>query len=250
MISRRISCWAKPGTTVRLVAALVALTGVAACARPALEATQVYQGPRLPPPARVLVYDLAVSPDEVRLDRGLSARMASAAQGSPRTQQEIAAGRQVVNALSNGIVNELRGRGIAAERAAGAPEGARDRDLLVEGQLISVDEGNRTERNIVGLGAGRSNVQADVQLLYKDTGRAPFLLVNYEGASMSGRKPGMAETMGVGALGGHLAAAAGLGAGASALSEARRADIQADAERMGKDVADRIARYYASQGWR
>ena len=236
---------------IAILAAIVlaGLSGLAACARPNLQATQVYQGPRLPPPGRVFVYDLAVSPDEVKLDRGLSARLVSAAQGTPRTEQEIAAGRQVA-AISNGVVTELRKRGIPAERAAGPPQGAPGRDLLVEGQLISIDEGNRTERNIIGLGAGRSDVQADVQLLYRDPGRAPLLLVNYEGASTSGRKPGVAETMGVGAIGRHLAAGAGVGAGASVVSEAFRTDVRTDAERMGKDLADRIAQYYASQGWR
>jgi hypothetical protein len=229
---------------------LAGITGLAACARPNLQATRVYQGPRLPPPGRVLVYDLAVSPDEVKLDRGLSARLVSAAQGTPRTEQEIAAGRQVAAAISNGVVTELRKHGIPAERAAGPSQGVPGRDLLVEGQLISIDEGNRTERNIIGLGAGRSDVQADVQLLYHAPGRAPFLLVNYEGASTSGRKPGVAETMGVGAIGRHLAAGAAVGAGASVLSEAFRTDVRTDAERMGKELADRIAQYYASQGWR
>ena len=243
-----------PAST-RRVAALAAfvladLWGLTACVRPDMQATQVYQGPRLPPPARVLVHDLAVSPDEVKLDRGLSARLVGATQGTPRTEQEIAAGRQVASAISNGVVTELRKRGILAERAAGPAQGAPVRDLLVEGQLISIDEGNRNERNIIGLGAGRSDVQADVQLLYQVPGREPLLLVNYEGAATSGRKPGMAETMGVGAIGRHLAAGAAVGAGAAAVSEAFRTDVRTDAERMGKELADRIAQYYASQGWR
>ena len=36
--------------------------------------------------------------------------------------------------------------------------------MLIKGQLISIDEGNRTERVIVGLGAGRSDVRAQVQV--------------------------------------------------------------------------------------
>ncbi|MCW2243054.1 DUF4410 domain-containing protein [Azospirillum canadense] len=241
---------AAPAAMIQLAVALVVVSGLVACAKPEMEATQVYRGPRLPPPTRVLVSDLAVTPDEVKLDRGLSSRLVSAAQGTPRTEQEIAVGRRVVNAMSEAVVTELRKRGIPAERAAGGPSVGGGSDLLVEGQLISIDEGNRTQRNVIGLGAGRSDVQADVQLLYRPVGSAPFLLVNYEGASTSGRKPGMAETMGVGAIGRRLASGAALGAAPSAASEAFRAEVRDDAQRMGKDVADRIADYYTSQGWR
>lgn len=46
-----------------------------------------YAGERLPKPERVLVYDLAVTPDEVKLDRGLSARAVEAMKKSSRTEQ-------------------------------------------------------------------------------------------------------------------------------------------------------------------
>lgn len=39
-----------------------------------------------------------------------------------------------------------------------------EKDLMVKGQLLSTDEGNRTERVVIGLGAGRTSVQANVQV--------------------------------------------------------------------------------------
>src|SRR3954467_1653643 len=111
----------RPVSAFRLLAILGVASCLAACARPQLETSQVYQGPHLPPPSRILVYDLAVAPGEVRLDQGVSARLMAAAQGGSRTEQEMVAGRQVVAAISNSTVKELRNRGLPAERAVGSP---------------------------------------------------------------------------------------------------------------------------------
>jgi len=53
--------------------------------------------------------------------------------------------------------------GLYAERASGPvpPVGT---DLLIMGQLVSIDEGNAAERVIIGLGAGRSDAEAHAQV--------------------------------------------------------------------------------------
>ena len=139
----------------------------------------------LPRPDRVLVYDFAVSPEEVRLDRGLSARAAAAAKGTSRTEQEITTGRKVASALSEHLVKEIRKLGLDAERAAG-PVQQENNDLAIGGHFLSIDEGNRTERVVIGLGAGRTDVQAEV--LVHQNG---LLVEQLETDAKSGLKPGM-----------------------------------------------------------
>jgi len=82
---------------------------------------------------------------------------------------------------------------------------------LIKGQLVSIDEGNRTERVIIGLGAGRSDVRAHVQAC-EVTPTGSRLLDRIEIDGKSGLTPGMAESMGAGGL-------AGRGSGCSDRSE-------------------------------
>ena len=116
----------------------------------------------LPRPDRILVYDFAVTPDEVRLDSGLSTQLGQLFgggqnPGTSRTAEEMA------NAVANALVKELNQYGLPAERALSAPS-AGGRLLMIKGQFVSIDEGNRTERVLIGLGAGRTGVQASVQV--------------------------------------------------------------------------------------
>ena len=225
-----------------VIAFLIAGMASACASTDVREVSTDISGP-LPRPDRVLVYDLAVSPEEVQLDRGLSARAVAAAQGTSRTEQEIATGRKVASALSKHLVKEIRKLGLDAERAAG-PRQQENNDLAIEGHFLSIDEGNRTERVVIGLGAGRTEVQAEV-LLYQNG----LLVEQLETDAKSGLKPGMAETMGAGAAAGNLAAAAVVSAGTAGASEAFGANVEADAARTAKKLAKHLEEFFVRKGW-
>ncbi|MGD8810228.1 MAG: DUF4410 domain-containing protein, partial [Gammaproteobacteria bacterium] len=105
-----------------------------------------------------------------------------------------------------------------------------------------------TRRVIIGLGVGRSTVEARVQLYEAIRGRAQ-LIETMKATTRSGRKPGMAEMIGVGALAGHIVTATALSGAASGASEALSANVDALAETMAKKVADEIVEYYEKRGW-
>jgi hypothetical protein len=201
-----------------------------------------YSGGPLPRPDRVLVSDFAVSPEEVKLDGGISARAFAAAKGTSRTEQEMEIGRKVASSLSEQLVKEIRKLGLSAERAMGTPPQEGD-DLVIEGHFLSIDEGNRTERAVIGLGMGRTDVQAEVQI-YQNA----RLVEQFETEAKSGRKPGMAETMGVGAAAGTLATTAVVSAAAAVGSEAFSANVEADASRTAKKLAQQLAVFFVRQG--
>ena len=104
---------------------------------------------KLPRPDRILVYNFAVSPDEIKLDRGISNQLEAHIQKTPKTVEEKAVGRGVADSVAKHLVQHIQSLGFSAERAAGAPPETGN-ILEVEGQFISIDEGNRTERVIVG----------------------------------------------------------------------------------------------------
>ena len=202
-----------------------------------------YDGPMMPRPERVLVYDLACSPDEVELDSGLSALAVEALKHASRTEQKIEACHEVAGVISKYLVEELQKMGMPAQADDGALSQEPD-DMLVTGQFLAIDEGNRTERVIIGLGAGRTDVRAEVQL--RENGQ---VLEELDSDAKSGRNPGMAETMGVGAVAGHLSMSTVVSTVAQGASETFGSNVEADGRRTAKDIAKKLEPFFVSQQW-
>ncbi len=202
---------------------------------------------QLPRPNQLLVYNFAVSPGEVELDEGISAKLSDYMSGTSRTQEEINIGQQVSSALATHLVEELQSFGFPVQRAAGPPPIGVS-ILAVRGQFLSIDEGNRTERVVIGLGLGRTDVKTYVQV-YDLSGKSRKIVEQFEVDAKSGAKPGMAETMGVGAAAGHLGTSAALGGALAVGSEAFSANVDADAKRTAKKIAKELGAFFVSQGW-
>ncbi len=205
---------------------------------------------QLPRPDRILVYDFAVSPDEVKLDTGLSAEIMqkyAEHKGASRTAEEIKVGHKVADAVAAELVKKIRGYGLMAERAFGLPS-AKGKVLMVKGQLLSIDEGNRSERVAIGLGAGRTSVQANVQV-YEMTAKGMQQVDALRGTAKSGRKPGMGEMMGVGAIAGHLLASTVVSGVLAGTSEMTSATVEADGKRLAENIAQELGKFFVDQGW-
>ena len=92
---------------------------------------------------------------------------------------------------------------------------------MVSGNILSIDQGNRTRRNVVGFGVGESKVTAKVNVYIQAPGEAPRLLQSFNADSESGKKPGLAVA-GVGAAAGSAATAAADGVGGAWRRSPRR----------------------------
>jgi hypothetical protein len=229
-------------------AAPAALVLLAACT--SAQSTMETGGEMMPRPEVVIVDTFATSPDEVKLDEGLSTEVEQIIKersGTSRTEQEAQAGRQVADAIADKLVVEIQDMGLTAQRGSAVPAGTQNA-LLITGQLVSIDEGNRTERVIIGLGAGRSDVRAQVQV-YEVTAAGRQLIDQIEIDAKSGLTPGMAESMGVGGLTGHLLVATAVSGGLHVVSESMGANVVADADRAAKGIAKQLSILFARQGW-
>jgi hypothetical protein len=205
---------------------------------------------KLPRPDHVLVYDFAASPAEVELDKGLSADLMQKYEkhkGETRTAEEVKVGHKVADALAEELVKKIRSYGLMAERAFGLPT-AEGKVLMVKGQLLSIDEGNRTERVVIGLGAGRTSVQANVQV-YEMTPEGKQEVDTLRGTAKSGRKPGMGEMMGIGAIAGHLLTSTVISGALAAGTEMTSATVEADGKRLAEDIAKDLGKFFVEQGW-
>ena len=219
------------------VAAMVGVLLLGACT--SAETTSSDPSQNLPKPDIVIVQPFAVSPGEVKLDQGLSAEMQQAMQGGSRSQQEQQAGRQVADAIAQKIATHIRDLGLPAEVGMAAPAGA-TRPLIITGQLASIDEGNRTERMVIGLGLGRSDVRAMAQV---HAAGVPTPVLQIEVDAKSGLKPGVVAAAPMG-----LAAVA-VNVGLGVVSETASADVVADADRAAAGISKQLASYFGQQGW-
>ena len=97
---------------------------------------------------------------------------------------------------------------------------------------------------MIGLGAGRPDVKAEVQL-YQNGLVVEQLVTD----AKSGRKPGAAETMGDGAAADSLAVSAAATGGLTAADEALGSNVEADAARTAKKLAGQLEEFFVREGW-
>lgn len=228
-------------------AAMILLAGSLGCATTQATTTMTYAG-SLPRPERILVYAFATSPEEVKLDSSPSVVAAWKLEGVSESSERRQVARSVADTLADNLVAKIQAFGLPAERAeAAAPPDGRP-TLGIGGHFLSIDEGSRAARVVIGLGAGKSDVRTVVHVFtVSPEGRR--VVDEFEIVAKSGSTPGMAETMGAGAVAGHLATAAVVSTAKAIGSEAFGDDVEADARRTAGKVATLLEDFFAQQGW-
>jgi hypothetical protein len=196
----------------------------------------------IPKPDLIVINDFAVTPSEVKLDKGvLATAMRDAKHGSP-TQEEEQLGHMVSEKLAQTLVEELRKDGIPAARPRNNPK-TTDTTAFLSGQFITIDQGNQSARVWVGFGLGGSELRTRVQVA-----QGGELVAEAETATKSSLKPGMLVSLGTGSAAGSGASIAA-GAIGGGVSETLLATVEADASRTAKEVAKKIRQAYVDRGW-
>lgn len=194
-------------------------------------------------PDFILVKDLAVTADEVKLDSGAVAK-ATRNSGSKKPEDlEIQLGHVVAQAFTDALVDNLRKAGI---RTAKISDGYKptDKTLIISGKFVQINQGNQTTRVLIGFGAGNGDIQAliDATQGNKQIARA---MVTTTGSY----KPGLLVPVAGGAAAGSVIVSSAVAGGTTALSEGFVAGVQCDAQRAAKDVAKKIVQGYINHGW-
>src|SRR5215831_4773970 len=213
----------KTGSVVRsaaagLALAALALTVMAGCARVSTESV-LKSTDRLPRPELILVHDYQVSRDEVQLDSAISSRVKRAVKSTPEAEDQIKVEQKVSRALTTTLVDEIRKLGIRAEPAAMASPVAGP-TLSIEGQIASINEGNKAKRLVVGFGSGASEVRTLTRVYEVTSEEGHRLVEDFYTTAKSSRKPGFGPMAGIGVAAG-LAASRAAEAGAIGVITAR-----------------------------
>ena len=214
------------------------------CGSAQVTAIRSYDGSPVPHPRTIYVYDFAVRSDEVMQSTGT--RVEAYLAGERATSEELDEVRKVAHALSEVLVEEFQNSGMPAVRREGELEIAAG-SLGVYGQLVSIDEGSRWKRVLIGFGVGKSTLSAIAQL-YRPTPGGPAVMTEFQGTAESGWKPGILTTLPIGAAVQGIAVAAAVSAGSGVLGEIN-SSVAADARRFAKKLAKELEEFFEEQGW-
>jgi hypothetical protein len=197
----------------------------------------VYTGSTpLPKPTKILVYDFAVNPDDVQVDKLQSMRPRHLITGDKKPDAVAAsAGKK----FSQELVKALEKTGIPVERVAkDAP--AADNQMMVQGSFTSLKEGHKAERDTIGMGTGNADVEATVDVHVK-TGADMVLISQFSTDSKPAANVGSAVPVAVG-----LNPAAVV---TKSTVMDRKKTLNAYATKTADATAKEIFKSMAAQGW-
>ncbi len=137
--------------------------------------------------------------------------------------------------------------GLPAERAGAGPP-ASVGNLLIGGEFISIDEGSRAKRMLIGFGAGAVELRTLVEgyLVTKD-GLEP--LGSAEIRAAGGKMPGMLVPVLGGAMAGEAGRSAVISGTLNAAQELGPEGMSAAAKRTANEIAKVLRDAFRRRGW-
>ena len=234
-------------TLVRFIeVALLSVAVMAGCARTSVQDVQM-TAPGLPRPQLIVVHDFVTSPSAVSLDRAIGARVLRMAQEQPIASDEEKIAQEVARIVTENLVKSISALGLPAQPGTIGTPPVAGPVLAVEGQFLSVDQGNRAQRMMIGFGAGASEVRTLVQI-YETTADGRRLVEDFYTTVKSSRKPGLGPMAGAGAAAGRAAETAAMSTGIGVMT-ARSQTVEGDAKNTADEIAKQLKKFFVEQGW-
>ncbi len=215
----------------------LALLLLAGCAtNRVLDQRNYAYGQRLPQPDVVLVYPFGFDPERVIPQptgrAGPAAQDGIAAPEAARAQ----AGHEAATALADEIVVGVRKLGMSARRAnqdTRIPMHA----LLLDGEFVGIDEGDRAKRTFIGFGQGASRVRVKARL-WQQAEDGPRLVAEGDFLGSSGEQvPIVGQVTGAVVEGGSTGLDGSHGAS------------RAEARRTARELVKRLETIFREQRW-
>ena len=232
-------------TALELLASLL----IVACASATVTPEKVAPPTTPVRPTRIVVYDFAVSPAEVTLNQSIVHRTFLAAQSTPSLKKsQLETAHAVAHDLSDALVKDLQNLGFTVEKHHRGTS-VTGNALIVDGQFLNVDEGNRLRRLVIGFGSGASKLDTRVQV-YQVSGGTTHRVLEFETHVESAKLPGAAVTMGAGAVAtGAVTAGSAAVAGGLAGVKAHQSTLSALTDKSAEEITAYLSQYFAKQGW-
>lgn len=224
---------------------LVAMVLASACAKTTVENRQMYTGPKVARPDRIVVYDFAATTNDIPAWAAGATRYGG--QEAPQSAEQLAAGRKLGDQVAKELVAEIRAMGLPAEEAdPSVPLNVGD--LAIVGYFESVDKGSAVERVALGFGAGSASMKTRVEG-YEMTSTGPRQLGSGEVDSGTGKGPGLVIPLAVtlataNPIGLAVGGAVKVGTEVSGYST-----IEGVSKRTAKEIGEQLRAAFQRQGW-
>jgi hypothetical protein len=229
----------------KLVACLIALAITAGCASTTVSNRQQTASGYLPRPAQIWVYPFAATPADVPPESALAGGNAGSA--APQTPQQIAEGQKLGSQIAVQVVQEIIGLGMPAAIASAATRPQLN-DLVIEGTLLSVQQGNAAERVTIGFAAGESELKVAVEG-FQMTTNGLRKIGSGDVSSTGNKTPGMSVGL-LSTLITHNPAGLILTSGMKMYGEASGSNtIEGRVKQIAKQIGDALKTRFQEQGW-
>ncbi len=200
---------------------------------------------QIPRPNRIIVHNFAATPDDIPEESAIADLYAR--RETPQTEEEIELGRKLGAQVADRLVREILNMGLPAEPAGMGPQ-PKQGNVVLHGEFISIDEGSRAERMLVGFGVGASELKTLVEgFQVTATGLRP--LGSAEFRSAGGKMPGIMVPLAAGIVTGRPGTTAAVAGGVNILQELGPESMRAAANRTAKDIAKILRDAFQKQGW-
>ena len=212
----------------RTVLCLVAIAALAGCASSTITSRQEYQGGKIARPDHIIVYDFVATSADV-------------------PAEQIATGRQVGAEVAKVLVEDIQGMGLPAEQASSQTVPQRG-DLVIKGNILSIDEGSAAKRVALGFGSGAAQLKVEVEG-YLMTDHGLTKLGSGSADSSGSKSPGAALGV-VGAVATANPAGLIISTGVKVYGEkSGSSTIEGRAKDMAKEITEQLQVKFKQQGW-
>jgi hypothetical protein len=241
-------CYAARMSPLRTLVGTFALAlAVAGCATTRVEVENEAADVGGRPPI-VLVQRFGWTVGEVTENQGFVQQRIDATESTTADQRSADIAREVSERLADELVSRIRSLGLDARRARGGDDVPLN-GLLITGYFVDINEGNRLKRLVIGLGAGRSQLDAKVEVRQRAR-RGWIRVVDFQTHADSGAMPGAAVTMGAGAAAQGAVTGGMVAANVAATGiKGYRSGIDAMAGRSADKAADMLSQIFGREGW-
>jgi hypothetical protein len=228
----------------KVVTYLITLAVAAGCASTTVSNRQQTVTGSLPRPAQIWVYPFAATPADVPPESSLYGQVTP---NTPQTAEQIAEGQKLASAIASQLVQQIMGMGMPAALGSAATRPQLN-DLVIEGSILSVQQGSAAERFAIGFSAGQSEMKVAVEG-FQMTLNGLRKLGSGDVGSTGNKTPGTAVGLAV-FLATKNPAGLIVSTGMKAYGEKSGSNtIQGRATAIAKEVGDALKKRFQQQGW-
>jgi Domain of unknown function (DUF4410) len=229
----------------QFVACLITLGVLAGCASTKVSNRQQLVTGDLARPAQIWVYDFAATPADVSPETSLAGQVAS--DSAPQTAEQIAEGRQLASVITSDLVQQIHDMGLPAASGSAATR-PQINDILIQGSILSVQEGSATKRIAIGFSAGASEMKVAVegfQMTANGLRKLGSGDVGSGGNKTPGSAVGLATLIATGNPAGFI-----VSTGMKVYGETSgKNTVEGRAKQIAQEIGDVLKKRFQQQGW-